>query len=63
MDTIDVDQYTEGTLSWIRRSLEQAVAVAWPGHKRLSKARSIEERKQLVDEIVTSIVAKFPPGV
>jgi hypothetical protein len=60
---IDVDQYTEGTLfvDFIDRDSRQ---LQWRGAvtQRLSRSRSFEERKKLVDEIVTGIVAKFPPG-
>ena len=42
----------------------QSKQLQWRGAvtKRLSKTRSIEERKQLVSEVVNQIVAQFPPG-
>ena len=61
--TIDVDQYTEGTL-FVDFIDPQSKQLQWRGtvSKRLSKSRTMEERKQMVDEIVTSVIAKFPPG-
>jgi len=63
LDTIDVDQYTEGTL-FVDFIDPQSKQLQWRGAvtKRLSKTRSIEERKQLVSEVVNQIVAQFPPG-
>ena len=63
-DTIDVDQYTEGTL-FVDFIDPKSKQLQWRGAvtKRLSKTRSIEERKQLVSEVVNQIVAKFPPGL
>ena len=62
-NTIDVDQYTEGTL-FIDFIDPKSKQLQWRGEvsKRLSKTRSMEERKRIIDEIVTSIVAQFPPG-
>ena len=61
--TIDVDQYTEGTL-FVDFIDPKSKQLQWRGtvSKRLSKSRTMEERKQMVDEIVTSVIAKFPPG-
>ena len=61
--TIDVDQYTEGTL-FVDFIDPQSKQLQWRGmvSKRLSKSRTMEERKQMVDEIVTNVIAKFPPG-
>ncbi len=58
-----MDQYTEGTL-FVDFIDPQSKQLQWRGmvSKRLSKSRTMEERKQMVDEIVTSVIAKFPPG-
>jgi hypothetical protein len=61
--SIDVDQYTEGTL-FVDFIDPKSKQLQWRGvvSKRLSKSRSMEERKQMVDEIVTNVIAKFPPA-
>jgi Domain of unknown function (DUF4136) len=61
--SIDVDQYTEGTL-FVDFIDPKSKQLQWRGtvSKRLSKSRTMEERKQMVDEIVTNVIAQFPPG-
>jgi len=61
--SIDVDQYTEGTL-FVDFIDPKSKQLQWRGvvSKRLSRSRTMEERKQMIDEIVTSVIARFPPG-